>query len=135
MGDPREHARSLRKQLTDAERLLWSKLRGRRFAGFKFRRQVPLGRYIVDFACFDRRLVLELDGGQHAETEARKYDADRTARLVGEGFRVIRFWNHELLGDRDAVEEMTWQRLHEMPASTTVQPLTPDPSPTRGEGR
>jgi adenine-specific DNA-methyltransferase len=80
-------------------------------------------------------LIIEPDGGQHAEVAARVYDAERTAWLTHEGFRVVRFWNHELLGDRDAVEELIWQRLQELAASPAVQPLTPDPSPTRGEGR
>jgi very-short-patch-repair endonuclease len=70
-----ERARALRRAMTEAERLLWSKLRNRRFGQFKFRRQVAIGRYIVDFVCFDRRLVLELDGGQHALR--RDYDAKR----------------------------------------------------------
>jgi very-short-patch-repair endonuclease len=106
---PLDRARSLRKNLTNPERLLWSKLRGRRFAGFKFRRQVPLGPFIVDFVCFDRKLILELDGGQHTLQTA--YDARRTAWLEEHGFRVVRFWNHELWEDRDAVDELIWQRL------------------------
>jgi adenine-specific DNA-methyltransferase len=97
--------------MTDAERLLWSKLRNRRFARFKFRRQVPLGPFIADFACFERRLILELDGGQH--TRRREYDAKRTEWLNEHGFRVVRFWNHELREDADAVDELIWRRLHE----------------------
>jgi very-short-patch-repair endonuclease len=135
MSKPRERARSLRKNMTDTERLLWCKLRNRRFTGFKFRRQVPLGRFIVDFVCFDRLLIIELDGGQHSEAAARNYDAERTAWLEREGFRVVRFWNHELFEDGDAVEELIWQRLQEVPESVAVPPLTPGPSPTRGEGR
>jgi very-short-patch-repair endonuclease len=136
MSEPRERARSLRKSMTDTERRLWAKLRNRRFAGFKFRRQVPLGPFIADFVCFDRRMILELDGGQH--TQQQEYDAARTRWLEEHGFRVVRFWNHELWQDRDAVEELIWQRLHEMTRaegeSRELRPLTPDPSPIRGEG-
>jgi very-short-patch-repair endonuclease len=79
---------SLRHNLTDAERLMCAKLRNRRFGRFKFRRQVPIGPYIVDFVCFDRRLILELDGSQH--TQQRSYDATRTHWLESNGFRVVR---------------------------------------------
>ncbi len=121
----RDRARELRKNLTDTERLLWAALRGRRFAGFKFRRQMPLGSYIVDFVCLDRRLVIELDGGQH--TQQADYDQRRTDWLRSQGFRVIRFWNHEVLQDWETVAEVIWRELQ--------TPLTPDPSPARGEGR
>jgi very-short-patch-repair endonuclease len=106
-----DRARSLRRKMTETERLLWSKLRNRRFGQFKFRRQIPLGHYIVDFVCFDRRLVLELGGGQH--TLQREYDATRTRWLEEQGFRVVRFWNHELREDKDAVDELIWRRLHD----------------------
>jgi adenine-specific DNA-methyltransferase len=110
-NEPLQNARSLRKRMTDVEQRMWTTLRSRRFNGFKFRRQVPLGRYVVDFVCFDRQLILELDGGQHGEPETQKYDAERTAWLESEGFRVIRFWNHEILEDRQAVEDLIWRRL------------------------
>jgi len=135
MDEQLQRARSLRHNQTDAERLLWSKLRNRRFTGFKFRRQFSLGRYIVDFVCFESRLIIELDGGQHSDEAAKNYDAERTAWLEGQGFRVVRFWNHELFQDGDAVEELIWQRLQEVRVSSAGQPLTPDPSPARGEGR
>jgi very-short-patch-repair endonuclease len=102
-------ARALRRTMTDAERILWSRLRNRRFAHYKFRRQVPLGPFIADFVCFDRRLIVELDGGQHAQQ--KEYDADRTNWLAENGFRVVRFWNHELTLDREAVEYLIWSRL------------------------
>ncbi len=92
-------ARDLRQQMTDAERFLWSRLR-RRFLGAKFRRQVPLGPYIVDFACLRSHLVVEVDGGQHLESTA---DAARDRWLVENGFRVLRFWNHEFLQNLDGV--------------------------------
>jgi 2-methylaconitate isomerase len=134
MDEPLQRARSLRQNQTDTEQRIWSKLRGRRFAGFKFRRQVPLGHYIVDFVCFDRRVILELDGGQHGEQDAKNYDAERTAWLESQGFRVARIWNHEVWEDDEAVEEFLWQRLHDMVQPNANHPLTPDPSPARGEG-
>jgi very-short-patch-repair endonuclease len=90
----RDRARDLRKHSTDAERILWSKLRNRRFGGFKFRRQVILGNYCVDFVCFEMRLVIELDGSQHAEPNHIQHDAERTGWLESqgsEGFRILRF--------------------------------------------
>jgi very-short-patch-repair endonuclease len=105
----RERARHLRKNLTDAERLVWGKLRSRRFAGYKFRRQMPLGAFIVDFVCLQRRLILELDGGQHSEQ--LRYDEARTAWLNSQGFEVLRFWNHEVFEDWETIEEVIWRRL------------------------
>jgi very-short-patch-repair endonuclease len=92
---PREFARKLRHNGTDAERALWFHLRDRRLGGLKFRRQHPIGPYTVDFACVEAGLVVELDGGQHLE--ARSRDAARTAFLESRGWRVIRLWNHEAL--------------------------------------
>src|SRR5690606_31357947 len=97
-----QRARALRHAMTEAERLLWRKLRDRRFGKYKFRRQVPLGNYIADFVCFATKLVIELDGGGH--TLQRPYDFQRTAWLEAQGFRVVRFWNHELRDDADAVD-------------------------------
>lgn len=94
-----KRARALRRSSTDAENLLWSRLRNRQFHNLKFRRQVPLGRYIVDFYCHDLRLVIELDGGQHSE----EVDRQRTEWLESEGYRVVRFWNHEVMGNIDGV--------------------------------
>ncbi|MEA2779450.1 MAG: hypothetical protein QOK29_994 [Rhodospirillaceae bacterium] len=99
-----ERARRLRKNLTDAERRLWSKLRRRQLDGFRFRRQVPLGPYFVDFLCIEERLIIEVDGGQHAVEQAA--DAKRTAWLEGEGFRVVRFWNNDVLANADGVIEI-----------------------------
>jgi very-short-patch-repair endonuclease len=87
--------RGLRRQSTDAEHRLWFHLRDRRLKGFKFRRQHRLGPYVVDFVCLDRGVVLELDGGQHLERAS--YDALRSQYLEGQGFRVLRFWNDEVL--------------------------------------
>jgi very-short-patch-repair endonuclease len=94
------HARRLRVMMTDAERRLWSALRSRRLDGFKFRRQHPLGNYILDFACVEHRLVIEADGGQHADDPA---DARRTAWLESQGWRVVRFWNNDILANTDGV--------------------------------
>ena len=96
-------ARQLRNNPTDAERVLWSILRRRQVLGHRFRRQAPIGGYVVDFVCFENRLVIEVDGGQHVESAS--YDAERTAWLEGEGFRVVRFWNNEVLRETDAVRE------------------------------
>jgi len=86
-------ARSLRKNSTDAERVLWGKLRAGRLEGLKFRRQQPIGDYIVDFVCFDRKVIIEADGGQHSETK----DAKRDNWLKAQGFVVLRFWNNDIL--------------------------------------
>jgi len=98
-----DRARALRKAPTEAERRLWSRLRRGQLDGCRFRRQAPIGRYIVDFVCFERRLVVEIDGGQHA-LRARA-DGARTAWLESQGFTVVRFWNHEVLGNTDGVVE------------------------------
>jgi adenine-specific DNA-methyltransferase len=89
-------ARKLRREQTDVERKLWYAFRDRRFHAYKFRRQQPIGPYVVDFVCFEERLIIELDGGQHAEPERFAHDAARTRFLEQEGFRVLRFWNPEL---------------------------------------
>ncbi len=95
--------KTLRTNHTEAEKLLWRQLRNRRFQGWKFRRQHILQGYIVDFVCLERKLVIELDGGQHAVQEA--YDQQRTQTLEGEGFRVVRFWNNEVLNNLEGVLE------------------------------
>ncbi|MGE0533817.1 MAG: endonuclease domain-containing protein [Pirellulales bacterium] len=131
------HARALRRAMTDAERQLWSKLRNRRFAKFKFRRQVPIGPYILDFACFAQMLAIELDGGQHARQTV--YDAKRSRWLEAQGWRILRFWNHQLGEDGDAVEEAIWIALTGTSPYGNPSPGRSDtslrpPSPTRGEG-
>jgi very-short-patch-repair endonuclease len=105
------HARQLRTAMTDAERRLWQSLRLRQFSGYKFRRQHPLGHYVVDFACLEVKLVIEVDGGQHGERQ--DYDASRTEWLRKKGFRVVRFWNHEVMNDIEAVQAVIWKALHE----------------------
>ena len=118
-----ESARRLRANMTDAERKLWFLLRRKQLPGFRFRRQVPLGRYIADFACMSARLVVELDGGQHAERSER--DARRTAWLESVGYRVLRFWNGEVFTNAEGVLETIRLALLDPP---------PQPSPSRGEG-
>ena len=97
----RTRERQLRRALTDAERKLWYLLRDRRLSGFKFRRQHRIGPYYADFVCLGAKLVVEADGGQHLEREA--HDAARTRYLEARGFRVLRFWNHEVLKEAEAV--------------------------------
>ncbi len=105
----RSFARTLRKNPTEAERALWKHLRLRQLEGQKFRRQQPLGRYVVDFVCFEKKLIVELDGGQHSEQVVS--DADRSAWLNGQGLRVLRFWNHDAVKDIEAVKETIRQAL------------------------
>jgi very-short-patch-repair endonuclease len=88
-------AKDLRKRSTDAERNLWNKLRAKQIQGLKFRRQEPIGRYIVDFVCYERQVIIEVDGGQHAAAIAE--DSARDTWLSSQGFKVMRFWDHEVL--------------------------------------
>ena len=115
-----KNAKKLRCNQTDAEQKLWYPLRAHRFLGLKFKRQKPLGRYIVDFICVEQRLVIELDGGQHAEQTA--YDAERDNWLRSEGYTVLRFWNNEVMQELESVLEKV--RLA----------LSPGPSPASGRG-
>ena len=96
-------ARELRKNMTDAERQLWNHLRNRQLGGLKFRRQHPIGKYVVDFVCFEKKIVIEVDGSQHLEN--RIYDAERTEWLEKQGFKVIRVWNNDVLNEIEAVLE------------------------------
>jgi very-short-patch-repair endonuclease len=109
MAEIRERARQLRKNPTDAERLLWQKIRYWQAHRCKFRRQQPLGRYIVDFVCFEKKLVVEVDGGQHAEAGIR--DTNRDAWLRDQGFIVLRFWNNDVLKNIDGVLNVIVEKL------------------------
>ena len=111
-------ARRLRRNQTDAERKLWFCLRDRRLHGLKFRRQTQIGQYVVDFYCETARLIVELDGGQHAERNER--DAARTAALEAQGYLVLRFWNHDVLRNIDGVLESI---------VATLNPVPPHPNP------
>jgi very-short-patch-repair endonuclease len=102
---PIQRARSLRKNLTPAEKKLWWFLRQKQLASFRFRRQVPMGTYILDFVCHAVKLVVEADGGQHNEPEHITYDQKRTAWLEKQGYHVLRFWNNEILSCR---KENSW---------------------------
>ena len=112
-------ARKLRKQPTDAENLLWKHLRARQLNGYKFRRQHFIDPYIVDFFCMESGLIVEADGGQH--DEQRKYDTERTVYFESRGYRVIRFWNNEILDNIDIVLER-------------IMKLLDDPSPQPSPG-
>ena len=103
-------ARALRQRMTDAEKLMWSRLRARRLAGVKFKRQQPLFGYIVDFVAPDLKLVIEIDGGQHAERAGQ--DAKRSRVIEESGYHVIRFWNHDVLGNLDGVLQAIIQELN-----------------------
>src|SRR5262245_6956342 len=118
-------AREQRQRISDAERRLWQELRGRRFVGYKFRRQVPIGPYIADFACTTARLVIECDGDAHGFDDQQLWDVRRSAWLARLGWRVIRFWEHELR-DMDNVLERVWGALEGTPS--------PCPLPQAGEG-
>jgi very-short-patch-repair endonuclease len=118
----RSRARRLRRNQTDAERKLWFELRNRRFSSVKFRRQHPIGRFVVDFCCPKRDLVIGLDGGQHAtRTEA---DQERTVFLEQNGYQVLRFWNHEVIGNIEAILQQIEQALK-----------NPHPNPLPGRSR
>jgi len=95
--------------MTDAERLLWRHLRMKQLGNYKFRRQHPLAGFVMDFVCLEAGLAIEIDGGQHAENAGR--DAKRTSKIEKNGFRVLRFWNHDVLGEIEAVKAVIWNAL------------------------
>ena len=105
----RVRARALRKGQTDAEALLWSKLRSRQVGNLKFRRQRPIGPYFADFACIEIGLGIELDGGQHANEGGCDHDQKRSDDMAALGFHTLRFWNHEVLSETNAVLEKILQ--------------------------
>src|SRR6266850_2073110 len=107
-------AKRLRQEMTDAERVLWREVRAHRFAGVKFKRQEPLGPYVVDFVCYEAKLIVELDGGQHADQKAA--DEERTRWLGTRGFRVLRFWNNDVLTNIAGVMQVIERNLPPLPA-------------------
>jgi len=115
-------AARLRRNMTDAEKRIWYHVRDRRLGGFKFKRQWSLGPYVADFCCIERRLVVEIDGGQHSPEK----DARRTAELSAMGYRVVRYWNNDVLGNLDGV-------LMSLLAELQTHPH-PGPLPQAGEG-
>jgi very-short-patch-repair endonuclease len=120
-------AKSLRQSSTDAEKLLWYRLRNRQLLDLKFRRQRPIGKYFADFACVEIGLVIELDGGQHLEQVA--YDAQREGDMKALGFTTLRFWDNEVLNETDAVMEKIWQ------VAQTLTPKTLTPALSRKRER
>jgi very-short-patch-repair endonuclease len=121
-----QRAKALRKQMTDAERVLWSYLRNRELGGWKFRRQHPVGPFIVDFICPEKNVVIEVDGGQHDEN--RELDEQRSAYLNKMGYRVFRFWNNEVLQETEAVLDSIFAIL----ANEKQTSPSPQPSPPSG---
>ena len=109
----KERSRALRKNATDAELVLWHHIRRRQLNGHRFRRQQPIGPYIVDFYCFERQLIIEVDGGQH--TERQDYDQKRTLWLEQNGLRVMRVWNHDVMNQLDTVLEAILEALEQNP--------------------
>ena len=109
-------AKGLRKRSTDAEKLLWSRLRAGRCEGMKFRRQHPVGQYIVDFVCLERKLIIELDGGQHALPDEARKDRQRDAWLEKEGYTVVHFWDNEVLMNRNGILDAIRERLNRTPS-------------------
>ena len=99
----RANARKMRKTMTEAELKLWNELRAHRLMGLGFRRQMPIAGYIADFVCAERKIIIEVDGTQHAEAERSDHDRQRTARLEALGWTVLRFWNADILTDIDGV--------------------------------
>jgi very-short-patch-repair endonuclease len=117
-------ARTLRQNMTEAERRIWQILRLSRMKGYKFRRQVPIGHYIADFVCHEARLIVEIDGGQHDRLSPR--ETERSGLLQSEGYRILRFWNDEVLANLDGVHQTIAAALGTSPP--------PKPSPIKGEG-
>jgi len=120
------HAKSMRSAPTPAEQHLWYHLRAHRFLGLKFKRQKPFGPYIVDFACLERGVVIEVDGGQHGDDVA--YDERRDQWLASQGFIVLRFWNHEVLNQTEGVLERIRQVVEDRVFAAAV-PSPPAPLP------
>jgi len=118
----RDRAKAMRTSQTEAEHRLWQLLRAKRFDGFKIKRQLPIDDYVVDFVCLSARLIVEADGGQHAES---RHDERRDAYLRAQGFRILRFWNNEIFTNEGGVMERILNALS--------SPL-PNPSPAEGRG-
>ena len=123
----RQIAKALRQRMTDAVRVLWRHLRNRELGGWKFKRQYPVGPFIVDFICVEKNVVIEVDGGQHAENE--ELDTQRSAYLNKMGYRVLRFWNNQVLQETEAVLEVIFAIL----ANGKQNSPSPQPSPPSGE--
>ena len=125
-----ERARNLRRDMTEAEQRLWQMLRSRQTEGYRFRRQVPIGGFIADFVCHAARLIVEIDGGQHDPSS--EAEASRTRFLEAEGYRVLRFWNNEVLDNPEGVRAAIADALHQGSPSgirpvipARIEPVTP----------
>src|SRR5262249_32003073 len=117
-GRAGERARTLRRDMTEAERRLWQMLRSRQTEGYRFRRQVPIGGFIADFVCPAARLIVEIDGGQHDPSS--EAEATRTRFLEAEGYRVLRFWNNEVLDNLEGVQTVIAYALHQATPTHTL---------------
>jgi very-short-patch-repair endonuclease len=111
-------AKSLRKNMTEEERILWSKIRNKQIGNIKFRRQEPIGNYIVDFVSFEKKLIIEIDGGQHNTSKNIEYDTKRTKYLKEMGFDIIRFWNKDIRNNIEGV------------ITKIVEHISPSPRPS-----
>ena len=128
MNNQIENSRQLRKNMTPQEKKLWSVIRNRQFFGYRFRRQFPIGQYIVDFICREKKIIIEIDGGQHNEDINIYYDNKRTEYLMTEGYNVIRFWNNDI--DKNIYG--VYEKLKEVfEIGKNITPPQPSPS---GEG-
>jgi len=126
MKEQIEKSRDLRKNMTPQERKLWYIIKNRQFFGYRFRRQFPLGQYIVDFICRAKKIIIEIDGGQHNEIKNIQYDNKRTEYLISEGYKVIRFWNNDIDKNMGGV----YNKLKEVfEIGENITP--PQPSPSR----
>ena len=112
---PTKFARHLRRNESDAERKLWSKLRSRQFENLKFRRQQPIDKYIVDFVSFEKKIIIEVDGSQHMEPRNNEKDKERTKYLEDEGYVVLRFWNNDILTNIEGVGTRILENINTMP--------------------
>ena len=129
----RSRARTLRTDLTDAERLIWNELRAHRLSGASFRRQTPIGPYVADFVCHAANLIVELDGGQHFDEAQMQHDARRDAFLASKGFRVLRFNNHDVMTNRPGVLETIAATLAAAPSPTLPRKRGREQVRARGE--
>jgi very-short-patch-repair endonuclease len=128
-------ARALRKKSTWAEKLMWRWLRGRRFSGYKFRRQHPVGPYLLDFFCEEARLAIELDGGQHGFPEKQRHDSEREQFLSSRGIKVLRFWNSRLRREAQVVRDRIFCELQGRAAHPLPDYIRPErPGTGKSEG-
>jgi very-short-patch-repair endonuclease len=126
MKEQIEKSRQLRNNMTPQQRKLWYIIRNRQFYGYRFRRQFPLGQYIVDFICREKKIIIEIDGGQHNEIQNIQYDNKRTEYLISEGYKVLRFWNNDIDKNIGGVYEKL-KEVFEIGENITP----PQPSPSR----